>query len=87
MKDIRSSLLAMLSMGLVATWVYHLADKSRYSRQRREVYIKDSMAVAQGVQDSLQKIYSYTIRELGAQLDSSKLTEGELKNELNAKLA
>lgn len=45
------------------------------------------MAVAQGVQDSLQKIYSYTIRELGAQLDSSKFTEGELKNELSTKLA
>lgn len=77
----------MLSIGLVATWVYHLADKSRYSKQRREIYIKDSMAVAQGVQDSLHKIYSFTIHELGVQLDSSKLTEGQLKNELSTKLA
>lgn len=87
MKDIRSSLLAMLSVGLVGTWVYHLADKSRYSKQRREVFIKDSTAVAQGVQDSLQKIYSLTIHELGTQLDSSKNTEGLLKGELSAKLA
>jgi len=77
----------MLSVGLVGTWVYHLADKSRYSKQRREVFIKDSTAVAQGVQDSLQKIYSLTISSLGARLDSSRNTEGQLKNELDAKLA
>lgn len=77
----------MLSVGLVATWVYHLADKTRYSKQRREVFIKDSIAVAQGVQDSLQKIYSHTINSLGASLDSSRNTEGQLKNELDAKLA
>ncbi len=77
----------MLSVGLVGTWVYHLADKSRYTKQRREIYIKDSMAVAQGVQDSLHKIYSLTIRDLGVQLDSSKSTEGMLQQELNAKLS
>ena len=77
----------MLSVGLVGTWVYHLADKSRYSKQRKEIYIKDSIAVAQGVQDSLHKIYSLTIRDLGVQLDSSKNTEGMLQQELNAKLS
>ena len=77
----------MLSVGLVGTWVYHLADKSRYSKQRREIYIKDSMAVAQGVQDSLQKIYSLTIRDLDARLDSSRNTEEALQQELSSKLA
>lgn len=77
----------MLSVGLVGTWVYHLADKTRYSKQKREVYIKDSTAVAQGVQDSLQKIYSLTIRDLGARLDSSRSTEDGLKQELSGKLA
>jgi len=86
-KDIRSSLLVMLSVGLVGTWVYHLYDKTRYTKHRHEVYIKDSIAVAQGVQDSLQKIYSLTISDLGAQLDSSKNTQGLLKGELNEKLA
>lgn len=76
----------MLSVGLVATWVYHLADKTRYSKLRKEVYIKDSTAVAQGVQDSLQKIYSHTINDLGAQLDSSKNNQGLLKSELDTKL-
>jgi chromosome segregation ATPase len=85
-KDIRSSLLVMLTVGLVGTWAYHLFDKTRYSKQRKEVFIKDSIAVAQGVQDSLQKIYSLTINDLDAKLDSSKNTQGLLKGELQAKL-
>ena len=87
MKDIRSSLLVMLSVGLVSTWVYHIFDKTRYSKQRKEIYIKDSIAVAQGVQDSLQRIFSQTINDLGTQLDSTKNTAGLLKSELSTKLA
>jgi len=77
----------MLSTGLVGTWIYHLYDKTQYSNKRNEVYIKDSIAVAQGVQDSLQKIYSQTIHTLGAELDSTKNKEGLLKGELGNKLA
>ncbi len=77
----------MLSVGLVATWVYHLFDKTRYSRQRKEIYIKDSMAVAQGVQDSLQRIYSLTISDLGTKLDSTQNTAGLLQSELKDKLS
>ena len=77
----------MLSVGLVSTWVYHIFDKTRYSKQRKEIYIKDSIAVAQGVQDSLQRIFSLTINDLGTQLDSTKNTAGLLKSELSTKLA
>ena len=77
----------MLSVGLVATWVYHLFDKTRYSKLRKEIYVKDSIAVAQGVQDSLQRIYSLTINDLGTQLDSTKNTAGQLKTELSTKLS
>lgn len=76
----------MLSIGLVGTWVYHLYDKTQYSQRRTEVYIKDSIAVAQGVQDSLQKIYSNTINDLDARLDSTKSTAGMLQGELSTKL-
>jgi hypothetical protein len=86
-KDTKTLLLAMLSVGLVGTWVYHLYDKTQYSQRRTEVFIKDSIAVAQGVQDSLQKIYSQTINNLGAELDSTKNKEGLLKGELGNKLA
>jgi hypothetical protein len=78
--------MVMLSVGLVGTWIYHLYDKTQYSNRRTEVYIKDSIAVAQGVQDSLQKIYSRTINNLDAELDSTKNTAGLLKGELSTKL-
>lgn len=77
----------MLSAGLVGTWVYHLYDKTQYTNKRNEVFIKDSIAVAQGVRDSLHKIYSYTINNLDAELDSTKSTAGLLKGELSTKLA
>lgn len=76
----------MLAVGLVGTWVYHLYDKTQYSQRRTEVFVKDSTAVAQDVQDSLQKIYSLTINDLDARLDSTKSTAGVLKGELQNKL-
>lgn len=87
MKDTKTLLLGMLSVGLIGTWVYHLYDKTQYSQRRTEIYIKDSIAVAQGVQDSLQKIYSKTITNLDAELDSAKNTTGLLQGELGNKLA
>lgn len=86
MRDIRSSLLIMLSLGLVGTWVYHLYDKTQYSQQRKEIFVKDSLAVAQAVQDSLQKIYTHTIDNLHTRLDSNRNTQGMLKSELDIKL-
>ena len=86
MKDTRSLLLVLLSFGMLGTWIYHLYDKTKYSKQHTEIYIKDSIAVAEGVQDSLHKLYSTTINKLDAQLDSTKSTAGLLKNELGNKL-
>lgn len=87
MKDTKSLLLVLLSAGLLGTWVYHLYDKTKYSNQRKEIFIKDSIAVAEGVQDSLHKLYSYTINDLDAKLDSTKINAGLLKGELNNKLS
>lgn len=86
MRDTKSLLLGMLSLGLMATWIYHLYDKSKYSRQRNEIYIQDSTAVAQAIQDSLQKIYSGTIRDLDTRLDSSSSTAGRLQGQLENRL-
>ena len=86
MKDSKLILMVLLSAALVGTWVYHLYDKAYYSSQRKEIFIKDSLAVAQGVEDSLHRIYSLTINSLDAKLDSSINTEGLLKGELNEKL-
>lgn len=86
MKDSKSLLLVLLSIGLVSTWVYHIYDKTIYSQRRTEVYIKDSTAVAEAVKDSLQKIYSGTIRELDIKLGSSKMSEDSLRLSLQRKL-
>jgi hypothetical protein len=77
----------MLSVGLVSTWSYHLYDKTVYSHQKHEVFVKDSIAVAEGVADSLQRIYSGMMKELGARLDSSRDSQGILQTELQAKLS
>ena len=76
----------MLSLGLVGTWVYHLYDKTQYSKRRTEVYIKDSVAVAEGIRDSLQKMYSTTITNLDTRLDSTRSSADSIKTQLNVKL-
>jgi hypothetical protein len=85
-KDIKSLLLVLLSIGLVSTWIYHIYDKTIYSQRRTEVYVKDSAAVADAIKDSLTKIYSTTISELDYQLNSTRLNADSLKTRLDDKL-
>lgn len=54
---------------------------------RNEVFVKDSLAVAQGIQDSLHRIYSAALNDLDAKLDSSRSDADSLKIQLDAKLA
>jgi chromosome segregation ATPase len=86
MRDIKSLLLVLLSTGLICTWAYHLYDKTVYSKRRTEVYIKDSIAVAEGIRDSLQKIYTGTINDLDTKLDSTITRKDSLQSELSEKL-
>jgi myosin heavy subunit len=85
MKDIRSLLLVLLSFGLVATWVYHLYDKSNYSQRKTEVSIKESAAAMDSVRDSLQKNYTATINKLDTRLDSSRNTADSLQTLIEMK--
>lgn len=85
-KDIKSLLLVLLSIGLVSTWIYHIYDKTIYSQRRTEVYIKDSAAVADAIKDSLTKIYSTTISDLDYQLNSSQVNADSLKIRLDDKV-
>lgn len=86
MKDIKSLLLVLLSVGMVGTWVYHLYDKTLYSKQRTEPYIKDSAAAADVIRDSLQKIYSTTINNMDTRLNETKINADSLKTQLDTKL-
>lgn len=82
----KSNLLVLLSVGMVGTWVYHLYDKTIYSQRRTEVYVKDSAAVADGIRDSLQKIYSVTINDLDSRLAETRNDADSVKTQLNSKL-
>jgi dynactin complex subunit len=87
MRDTKSLLLALLTAGLVITWIYHIYDKSKYANHTREVFIKDSTAVAEAVSDSLRVYYSHTLDQLGVekmQIDSSN---NALQGELGARIA
>lgn len=82
MKDIRSLLLVLLSVGLVATWVYHIYDKTTYSKHSAMSIPIDSMAIANRIRDSLQHAYSDAINSLDFKLDSSKITTDSLRAQL-----
>lgn len=76
----------LLSVGLVGTWIYHLYDKTVYSNRIREVYVKDSAAVADAIRDSLHKFYSVSIRNLDAELDSTRNSADSLQNNLDKRM-
>ncbi|MBL7740136.1 MAG: hypothetical protein JNK14_13040 [Chitinophagaceae bacterium] len=82
MKDIRSLLLVLLSVGFVATWVYHIYDKTTYVRSAGSSSQADSTAIANRVRDSLEKAYSATISSLDVKLDSSRNTSDSLQAQL-----
>jgi len=87
MRDSKPLLLALLAAGLVITWVYHIYDKSKYANLTREVFVKDSTAVAEAVTDSLRQYYARTLDQLGTekmQIDSSNnLLKGELRTKVD----
>ena len=86
MRDIKSLLLILLSIGLVGTWIYHLYDKTIYSQRIKEIYVKDSAAVAEGIRDSLQRIYTVALNDLDVQLDSTRSNSDSLRNQLDTRL-
>ena len=86
MKDIKPLLLVLLSFGLVSTWIYHIYDKTAYSQRKTAVYEKDPLSVANAVKDSLNKLYSATIRELDTRLDSTQTSAASLQSRLDRKL-
>src|SRR5213075_645154 len=80
MRDNKSLLLALLAIGLVITWTYHLYDKSQYSNKPKEILVRDSSAVVQAISDSLRGFFIHTLDHLDPekiQVDSStgKLTD------------
>jgi myosin heavy subunit len=80
MKDSKTILLLLLSLGLMGTWVYHLYDKSHYTKHQVEVLVKDSMATREAIRDSLQKLFN----EKSFELDTTKIHSDSLKGKLDS---
>ncbi len=86
MNDNKSLLLGLLSIGLIVTWVYHIYDKSQYASTKREVFVKDSIAVAEAVSDSLRKFYTRSLDQLGMEKIEIDSTNNLLKGELGQRI-
>jgi len=80
MKDSKNLLLILVSAGLMATWVYHLYDKSLYSNHQVSVLVKDSLATQEAIKDSLQKLFN----EKNYELDTIKVQADSLKGSLDS---
>ncbi|MEO5562446.1 MAG: hypothetical protein ABIR18_03405 [Chitinophagaceae bacterium] len=86
MRDTKPLLIALLSIGLVGTWVYHLYDKTQYSRQIKEVYVRDSVGIANAIRDSLKQRYDVTIDSMDSELNVTQTGRDSLKNQLGINL-
>jgi len=82
MKDTKSLLLALLSIGLVCTWIYHLYDKTIYSRQIAGIPVKQAELLTANFRDSLKKNYGLISHDLDARFNSNNTKVDSLnKNE------
>lgn len=86
MRDTKTVLLALLSIGLVGTWIYHLYDKSQYSRQYPLLLASDSAAIASAIRDSLDRHYTSALSELDNKLATSRNSSDSLQNRLALRL-
>ena len=85
MKDSKSLLLILLSVGMIATWVYHLYDKSQYTSSRETIVEKDTTGIADAVRDSLQRLYASAVSEL-KEPDSTHKDFDSLKTQLDSRM-
>lgn len=81
MKDGKTILLLIVSLCLVATWGYHIYDKSRYSSD--ETIAKKDSVNQQTVNDSLQRNYANALIRLG----TVQVDKDSINTELNQKVS
>lgn len=100
MRDSKSSLLLLVSLILflmsfiiLCTWGYNTYYRSKEAKQKPVRTFDDSAtiakatkAIAEATRDSLQKVYTATIKELDSRLDSTFNYADSLKGPLDVKL-
>ena len=85
MKDTKSLLLLLLSIGMVSTWIYHLYDKNQAQAKANSVVIKDTSGIA-AIKDSLQQYYASTITGIDDKVDSARTDMDSLRGQLGTRL-
>ena len=81
-----SLLLVLVSFGLLWTWGYRVYIKNEQPKTELQQPSLDSAAIANRVRDSLQHVYSATLKDLDLQLDSTLTNTDSLKSVLDIKL-
>ena len=64
MRDLKSILLALVSVFLLGTWVFHIYDKSKYANTDRLKPVIDTVAMNRAINDSVKKIYQATMNQI-----------------------
>ena len=82
-----SLLLVLVSFVLIWTWGYSYYTKTESAKNIVIQPAADSMAIANKVRDSLQKVYDETLQDMDMQLNSTLSHSDSLQHELEAKLA
>ncbi len=85
MRDIKPLLIALLAVGLVGTWVYHLYDKTLYSQQINTLVTADSTAVNK-VRDSMYQAVAAMQKDFGGTLDSLSSENDSMKVKMELKI-
>ena len=86
MKDGRSVLLLLLSIGLLSTWFYHLYEKNQYSNKIRKEFVTDTAKIVEAMKDSLQKMYASGVNEMGDTIDPYSRMPDSIANEPDTSL-
>ena len=86
MKDTKSLLLLLLSIGMVGTWIYHLYDKNQQQAKVNNAVTRDTSGIAGAIKDSLQKFYASTVTEIDDKVDSARTDVDSLRGQLDTRL-
>jgi hypothetical protein len=86
MRDTKPLLIGLLSIGLVGTWIYHLYDKTQYSHRIKQVYVRDSIGIANAIRDSLKSRYDLTIDSIDSRLEMTQTGNDSLKSQLDVNI-
>ena len=79
-------LLGLLSLGLVATWVYHFYEKWQLVKGSRTETAVDMTRIELAIRDSIQQLYAGSLSELDKKLDSTRVSSDSVHGALQLRL-